>query len=245
MGIINEVGNKYGYLTVTEQAPSKNKRAMWKCQCRCGNEVIVSGKNLRNGSTKSCGCYQKQRAAESNMIRGEDLSGRRFGKLVVIEEDGFFTKTNGKRARLWKCKCDCGNITRVQHSYLKSGDTNSCGCINSIGNLTINKLLTLSGKNFKAEYTFNNFVCNSGKYRFDFALLDNENKLLGLIEYQGNIHFYYDNNGWNTKDKFEERVKRDKIKKEYCIKNNIKLFYITYLDDIEEKIEEIINELYS
>lgn len=69
--------------------------------------------------------------------------------------------------------------------------------------------------------------------------------MLGLIEYQGDIHFIYKDVGWNTKDKFDERIKRDKIKFDYCQKNNIKLYYITYKDDIEEKLKEILNELYS
>lgn len=93
MGLINEIGNVYGYLTVIERAPNnKDGRAMWKCKCKCGNEVIVLGKHLRSGNTKSCGCYQKERAAESNLKRGGDLTGRRFGKLVVLEEAGFIKK---------------------------------------------------------------------------------------------------------------------------------------------------------
>lgn len=49
--IINEIGNTYGYLTVIEKSESKNNRAMWKCKCKCGKEIIVSGKLLRNGHT--------------------------------------------------------------------------------------------------------------------------------------------------------------------------------------------------
>ncbi len=112
--IIDETGNTYGYLTVIERAPNnKEGRAMWKCRCKCGNEIIVLGKHLRSGNTKSCGCYQKERATESNLRRGGDLTGQRFGKLVVLEEDGFIIGQNGKRRRLWKCKCDCGNICSI------------------------------------------------------------------------------------------------------------------------------------
>ena len=45
-------------------------------------------------------------------------------------------------------------------------------------------------------------------------------------------------------ENFEKRQKSDRIKKEYCEKNNIKLFYITYEEDIEERLEEILSELY-
>ena len=244
--IIDETGNTYGYLTVIERAPNnKEGRAMWKCRCKCGNEIIVLGKHLRSGNTKSCGCYQKERATESNLRRGGDLTGQRFGKLVVLEEDGFITGQNGKRRRLWKCKCDCGNICSIQHQYLTYGDTKSCGCINSVGNITINRLLTLAHINFDTEYEFSDCICNTMPYKFDFALKDKDNNLLGLIEYQGDIHFTYRNIGWNTKEKFEERVKRDKEKFDYCQNHNIKLYYITYKDDIEEKLKEILDGLYS
>jgi len=246
MGVKDEIGNVYGYLTVIERAPNnKEGRAMWKCKCKCGNEVIVMGKHLRSGNTKSCGCYQKERATESNLKRGGDLTGKRFGKLVVLEEAGFYKKTDRYNVRLWKCQCDCGNICLIQHQYLACGDTRSCGCINSVGNMTINRLLNLSGYKYESEYWFNDFICNTRPYQFDFALLNNDNKLLGLIEYQGDIHFTYREDSWNDKKAFEERIKRDKIKFEYCKKNNIKLYYITYKDNIEEKLKEILNELYS
>lgn len=114
MPVKNEIGNTYGYLTVIERAEnSKEGRAQWLCQCKCGNQVIVLGKHLRSGNTKSCGCYQKEQATKSNMERGGDLTGKRFGKLVVLKEDGFVIGTNGKRRRLWLCQCDCGNQCRI------------------------------------------------------------------------------------------------------------------------------------
>ena len=54
---INEKGNRYGKLTVIEEAgKDKDKRILWKCRCDCGNEKITSGKSLRTGLVKSCGC---------------------------------------------------------------------------------------------------------------------------------------------------------------------------------------------
>ena len=246
MALKNEIGNTYGYLTVIERAPNnKDNRAMWKCRCKCGNELVVLGKSLRNGNTKSCGCYQKERAAESNMERGGgDLTGQRFGRLVVLSFSRWLVGENGKRRRVWLCQCDCGNTCEVQHQYLKCGDTSSCGCLSSVGNMTINRYLNSHNINYKTEYSFPNFYTEKGgKYRYDFAILNNKNELLCLIEYQGDIHFKYHNSGWNNKEHFEERQKSDKIKKEYCDNNNIKLYYITYEEDIEERLEEILNDI--
>lgn len=50
-------GQKFGKLTIIEYAYTDNyRRAIWKCQCECGNIVEVRGDMLRNGNTKSCGC---------------------------------------------------------------------------------------------------------------------------------------------------------------------------------------------
>lgn len=55
-----------------------------------------------------------------------DLMGKRFGRLVVIGDAGMTVKNTA----LWLCECRCGNVV-VIHSYLlRSGRTQSCGCLN-------------------------------------------------------------------------------------------------------------------
>jgi hypothetical protein len=53
-----------------------------------------------------------------------DLTGRRFGKLVVIECAG----KSKSGILLWHCKCDCGEETTPYGCNLMSGKTTSCGC---------------------------------------------------------------------------------------------------------------------
>ena len=60
-----------------------------------------------------------------------------------------------------------------------------------------------------------------------------------LIEYQGNIHFET-GSGWNNQAALEDCQKRDKMKYNYCIDKNIKLYYITYKEIIEDRLEEIL-----
>lgn len=36
----------------------------WNCRCECGTERVVKGRYIRNGRSKSCGCYKKEKAAE-------------------------------------------------------------------------------------------------------------------------------------------------------------------------------------
>lgn len=59
------------------------------------------------------------------MRKKSDLTGKKFGKLTVIEAAG---KTDAG-AILYKCKCDCGGEKVVRNDHLKSGAIQSCGCI--------------------------------------------------------------------------------------------------------------------
>lgn len=53
-----------------------------------------------------------------------DLTGLRFGRLEVVR----YSETRGKRA-YWLCRCDCGNEKAISTSSLKTGHSNSCGCL--------------------------------------------------------------------------------------------------------------------
>jgi len=52
-----------------------------------------------------------------------DLTGQRFGKLLVLER----VKNRGKEP-YWLCQCDCGNKKEIAGCSLRSGLTTSCGC---------------------------------------------------------------------------------------------------------------------
>jgi hypothetical protein len=67
-------GETFGRLTVVRYEGQCKNTALWRCKCACGNEVVVSGKNLRSGNTKSCGCLHSELSAkvgrEANMTHG-------------------------------------------------------------------------------------------------------------------------------------------------------------------------------
>lgn len=56
-------GNKYGRLTVIKMIYSPNATRC-VCKCDCGNEKTILASSLRCGLTHSCGCLQKDKAAE-------------------------------------------------------------------------------------------------------------------------------------------------------------------------------------
>jgi hypothetical protein len=59
------------------------------------------------------------------MGRFRDLSGERFGRLLVLQKNGY----NKHHQLYWLCECDCGNRKNVLGCVLSRGDTNSCGCL--------------------------------------------------------------------------------------------------------------------
>lgn len=55
----------------------------------------------------------------------KDLTGQRFGKLVVVSLEG----RNKYGRAMWLCKCDCGNTTVASSNNLLRGCVKSCGCL--------------------------------------------------------------------------------------------------------------------
>ena len=227
-------GQTFGYLTALQYLPG----GKYKCQCKCGNIVEVLTYNLKNGNTKSCGCYQKEQTSKA---AHKSLIGMRFGKLTVVER----VENNKFGHVCYKCQCDCGGITIVDAANLRNGCTNSCGCIKSKGEMIINNYLQEQNIIFQSQYSHPNIVLESNRHPFfDFALFDSNNNLLGFIEYNGKQH-YIATGGWNTEESVAITQNRDTQKREWCKKLNIPLYEIKYDENIEIKLKEILQEIYS
>lgn len=150
--LIDLTGKRFGRLLVIERCFSKSKDIYWFCRCDCGNTLDVSGISLREGRTKSCGCYHKEVAAETGRKRLIDLTGIRFGRLVVIKRGDVPNgeKNNIRKRVYWLCQCDCGNMTTVVGDSLRYGVTMSCGCLSREKTAEVgrNTLIDLTGLRF-------------------------------------------------------------------------------------------------
>lgn len=234
------IGTKINYLTIIETIFEEGKETSYKCKCDCGNIIIVkNGTKLKNNSIKSCGCYRSERmseiAKENNPIK--DLTNQRFGKVVALEP------TNEREFQnvVWKCLCDCGKICYINANSLQTNNRISCpNCkIISKGELKIKQLLLDNNLSFNSQQTFEDcrFQDTNALARFDFYVEDKY-----LIEFDGQQHFEYTNNGWNTKENYLKIKEHDIIKNKWCIENNIPLIRIPYtiLDSL--CIDDIILE---
>lgn len=63
-------------------------------------------------------------------IKKHNLTGQRFGRLVVLEEAEPYRR-GWSVSRCWLCECDCGAKVVVRQENLLSGTTKSCGCLRS------------------------------------------------------------------------------------------------------------------
>lgn len=65
MRVSDITGQTFGRLLVIERDHSVQKRQVyWKCRCSCGSETTVFSGSLRYGTTRSCGCFRKERSSE-------------------------------------------------------------------------------------------------------------------------------------------------------------------------------------
>ena len=63
------------------------------------------------------------------MSTPQDITGQRFGRLVVVGFHSPGQKGPPSRNPRWLCQCDCGRRHVADRGNLKSGNTNSCGCL--------------------------------------------------------------------------------------------------------------------
>lgn len=206
------IGERYGKLVIIANTGKRtSKEPIMLCQCDCGNIKEVSMASLRNGHTQSCGCLRMG-------AHGPDLTGKQYGKLTVLAKD----KDDPTK---WICRCECGNIKSITGYNLYNGITSSCGCINySIGEKNIANILNQNGIRYIKEY------CNSELKlkRFDFAILDENENIIRLVEYDGEQHYKSNRGTWDNSDSLEERQARDKEKDEYALSHSIPLVRIPY-----------------
>lgn len=107
--VIPMIGKTFGRLTVTEFAWSnkdgQSRSYRWKCVCACGNEKVVSGTDLRQGNTQTCGC----RSGRSFASGPKDDDNRCCRKCQHTKNLIEFPFSRQKKFYGWTCK-QCKNL---------------------------------------------------------------------------------------------------------------------------------------
>jgi hypothetical protein len=119
-------GKKINRLLVLEPVPRNlYSRTKYKCLCDCGKEIIVEGSKIKNGHTKSCGCYRetvdygsgarkpKGEANKNSLISSYKSNAKRKGYE--------FTLTDEEITNLFQSECFyCGSEPKNIYNRPKS-----------------------------------------------------------------------------------------------------------------------------
>lgn len=165
-------GEKIDYITfIKKEKCSDNGHARYLCRCDCGNEFTKRKDVIMKMRTKSCGCKSikktpirtqiKPKEKDGNEIKAKDhtdLSGNRFGRLIVLECIG----SDKHHKRLYRCLCDCGKEKITTQALLKRGEVTSCGCKQKE---VIFKQNGLSAKRIYAVYNSMKIRCYNKKFK--------------------------------------------------------------------------------
>lgn len=194
---------------------SKSHETFWLSKClKCGNIASVRKSDLDKNPNSCNNC-------KGDIIRSYKI-GDKYGYLTIVDRG--ISKGNHTYV---KVQCDCGSGPfNVRLEHLKGqnhGKTISCGCASeSAGELKIRQELEKWNIIFKTQYRIKEFNINSP---FDFAIFDKNEKLLALIEYDGEQHFKVVD-FFGGEEKFLQQKENDEKKNKWCKENNIKLVRI-------------------
>jgi hypothetical protein len=111
---LNLKDQKFGRLTVISSSDNINGRTVWLCRCDCGIEKIIKTENLRNGSTKSCGC-----------LNNDKRSSR--AKQMYSARMKYDSPKIASAAKIWKDRYNDGDISFEQFLELSQKNCYYCG----------------------------------------------------------------------------------------------------------------------
>ena len=210
----------------------KTARLKIECQCQIDNYIwsathdsLLSGK----GCPKCGGHVPKTTEEFINQLKNINPNINIIGEYV-----------NAKT----KIKCCClidGNIWYANPTKLLMG--NGCPiCNSSKGEKKCADYFIAKNISYIPQFEYSDLLGIRGKtLKFDFAITDNNKKILGLVEYDGEFHYkkqYYN-------DSYEVGQIHDAKKNHYCYVHNIPLLRIPYWEynNIDKILDEFIKNI--
>lgn len=196
---------------------------------KCGHITeMLPGNIVKRYGCKHCAGKQK--------ISQEKFE-KMFKKVDLYSEYTLISEYKGMEEKI-KVSHNCGyeyNVTALKFIH---SEKRCPKCNDSKGEKHIFHFLKNKDIEFERQYKFDDCRLKN-KLPFDFAVFEDE-QLLYLIEYQGEQH-YRPRDFFGGKEGFEYQKLRDKIKKEYCLNNNIPLIEIPYW--VKSPSKRLIQEL--
>lgn len=202
----------------------------------CGEIYRVKPVSFLRNMSRCPKCRHREngiKRRKSNEVFENNLLEKLNGEFIAVEEyQTALTKIKFKHV-------SCGEIFEAKPNALLIKNASCPKCSGSLPETLIEKYLTDNKIVFQREYRFNDCIGKrKTKLPFDFAIFDKNNKLILLIEYDGQQH-YRPSFG---EENYKRTLKNDRIKNDYCKANKIPLFRIPYweLNNINNVLEQIL-----
>jgi hypothetical protein len=218
--------NRYDYSLVIYKG---NK---YKIDILCKEHGIF--KQLPSNHLKGFGCSKCSNKHIPNNIEFIEKANRIHNNLYKYDKVNYINcKT--------KIDIECskhGIFKQTPNSHLTGRGCQKCKGPKSED--YIENYLISNNIRYEKQFKFNDLKYKN-KLKFDFAILDEENNIKFLIEYNGEQHYIFRGQfGMKIKD-FETILIRDKIKMDYCVKNGIDIHVIKYTENINSRLNQIFS----
>lgn len=193
-------------------------------------------KGCKNDKQNSC--YYSTLCRQKNLYKTPDRTVKiKVGDLINFWKVKNLSSSANYSDHQMRAICTCNfcrqdKEMRVDH-LLENGVACDCFKQHSIGEQVVEDILKNLSVKYKAEYTFENLVgLKGGALRYDFAILNNSNKVIGLIEYDGEQHFQEAGTYFNKDGHVQIH---DKIKNDFAEENHIPLLRIPFTEILHSK----------
>lgn len=128
--LVDISGQRFGMLVAVKRIAIKPRRgSLWECKCDCGNTKAIFQCQLRQGKTKSCGCFFKKNVGKWNTTHGCSMTKAFRSWMGMIrrchsEHDAAFARYGGRGIKVceeWRNSFDAflrdmGHPPTAKHS---------------------------------------------------------------------------------------------------------------------------------
>lgn len=199
----------------------KPNQTIYEFEClKCGKTFQRTWESVFKNDTKDCGCALLAKKVQTR----DSIIGDTVGKLTIKKYVGMDERCD----YLYECECECGNTKIVSRSNLIKKSVQSCGCLISVGENTITDILKENHISFIKQVSFPDLKSPlNGIPKYDFGILDGNNNIIRLIEFDGEQH-QKAYNYFGGEEKFKKIQTNDSLKNQYALSHNIPLVRIPY-----------------
>lgn len=241
--------NGKSFILLSDRYVDARSHLEFRCNI-CGNAFLLSWNSVKNG----CGCRHCKYAAQADIMR---TNATKHGKFIDEyprlrdewcfdrnEEDITSLSSMSPRKVWWRC-AKCGHEWQTSISHRTKDNSGCPKCKHSKGEDAVSAYLDKKNIKYISQRWFSD--CRDARpLPFDFYLPEHN----ACIEFQGMQHYvpvdfrcHKVSDDPETIERFEALQRRDEIKRNYCLANNIRLLEIPYtaINEVDELISTFLD----